>query len=74
MVEINLLHKGKRQKISVRSAVYFDSIVYQLNSNEIRAIVYQSEGVWKSTDDQLISPELLNKIGMAINAMIQVGK
>jgi hypothetical protein len=64
--QISNIYKGQHLTMTVKRAVYFDRIVYQVSAENFRAIVYQKDGEWQSTNDKLIDKDLLGKIGAGI--------
>lgn len=59
-------HKQHQLTFEVKSAVYLDMTVYQIDSGDINALIYQEGDHWAVTNNVEVEPELLDKIGAAI--------
>ncbi|MGY3215066.1 hypothetical protein [Mucilaginibacter sp. HD30] len=70
--QITVTYKGQQLTLSVSTAVYLEKVVYQINTGNLKVIVYQKDGKWQSTNDKVIEQELLDKVGAAITEQIGV--
>lgn len=64
--QITITKDGQQILMTVRRAVYFDKIVFQVSTESLKAIVYQNGYKWQSVNNTLLDQYLLDKIGNAI--------
>jgi hypothetical protein len=64
--QITITKDGQQILMTVRRAVYFDKIVFQVSTDSLKAIVYQKGYKWQSVNNTLLDQDLLDKIGNAI--------
>ncbi len=64
--QLSIQHQNRELVFTVRKAIYFKDLVYQIFTDDQKFILYKRNGVWRSNMKNA-NEELVNEMGAAID-------
>lgn len=67
--DLKVTHNGIIKKLTIEPSRYHDKKVYQVTTDIDNLVLYHEDNEWRQDDGHHLSPEWINKVGKAINAI-----